>query len=227
MELILTPTRAEIGIFYGGVELVVSAEVDPDVELALLVTNSPSDIHLRKKGRVWGLFWAPTDDVIFNEVPHLYLLRTSTDIDDLAPEGILRELGLGYEALRHPRGEDGADDLFQEFIRLKESEGLFSVSSGTANVESRPASRSERTSLAVSLPANAPATTYSVQLFGFRDGELVTLGEGNFELRQSKPIAFITLLAQEHGLLYGLLAVVIALAAGLAVGFLFGSTGKH
>jgi hypothetical protein len=39
-------------------------------------------------------------------------------------------------------------------------------------------------------------------------------------------IAFITSLAREYALLYGLLAVVVALAAGLGVGFLYGSARK-
>jgi uncharacterized protein (TIGR02186 family) len=226
VELILTPARAEIGIFYGGVEFVVSAEVDPSNELALLVSEPSSDMYLRKKGRIWGLFWAPMEDVVFREIPNLYLLKTSTDINALAPKQILNKLGLGYDALRPPRGEDAASELFEELIRLKESEGLFSFSSDV-DVENRPADRHNRTSFTALIPANTPPGTYSVQLFAFRDGELVTHGVGNFELTQSKLVALITSLAQEHGLLYGLIAVLVALSAGLGVGFLFGSSGRH
>jgi uncharacterized protein (TIGR02186 family) len=222
-ELIFEPARGEIGLFHGGVELVVSAEVEPGVDVALVVTGPPTDLYMRKKERVWRLFWAPTKDVTFEKVPSLYILRTSKELDELAPKPILNELGLGYEALRSSIEADGEEDLFQELIRLKESEGMFSL----GDIENQPGRTTERTSVRMKLPANAPATTYSVQLFAFCGGKLVTRGERDFELTQTKLIAFITSLAHEHGLLYGAMAVVVALGAGLGVGFLYGSAKKH
>jgi uncharacterized protein (TIGR02186 family) len=222
-ELIFEPARGEIGLFHGGVDLVVSAELESGVDVALVVTGPPADLHMRKKERVWGLFWAPTKDVTFEKVPSLYILRTSEELDELAPKLILNELGLGYEALRSSVEVDGEEDLFPELIRLKESEGLFSLD----DIDNHPGRTTERTSVRAELPANAPATIYSVQLFAFRGGKLVTRGERDFELTQTKLMAFITSLAREHSLLYGVLAVVVALGAGLGVGFLYGSAKKH
>lgn len=224
----IQPGEAEIGLFYGGVNLEVSGEVEPDTHLAILISGPPVDLHFSKKEKVWGLFWAPRKDVTFEAVSGLYHLVTSDELDKLAPKQVLIELGLGYESLRlaHNDMDDSEEDLFLELVRLKESEGLFHVSvkeDGEEISETGP----HPFRVLFHVPANAPPTTYSVEVFAFRDGRLLTRGEGSFVLRQTRPISFITSLAQEYGLLYGILAVVVALAAGLGVGFLYGSAKGH
>ncbi len=227
IDLTLEPAEVEIGIFYNGVQLIVSAEVEPGVEVAVLMTGPWSELRMRKKERLWGLFWAPSGEVEFENVPSLYLLRTSAELRELASEDELRELGLGYEALRSPIEEGPGENLFQELVRLKESEGLFSFSAMAARLESRPGGERQEVRVTLPVPANAPAATYRVQLLGFSDKRLVTRGEAAFDLRQTRVTAFVSSLAREHGLLYGLLAVVAALAAGLGVGLLFGPAKKH
>jgi len=69
------PARVEIGLLYSGVDLAVSTEREPGVDLAVLVTGPASDLTLREQARRWGLFWAPADAVRFEGVPSLYLLR--------------------------------------------------------------------------------------------------------------------------------------------------------
>jgi hypothetical protein len=65
-----------------------------------------------------------------------------------------------------------------------------------------------------------------VRLLAFRDGHVVTRAQSTFELEEAGFVAFVSSLADTHGLAYGIFAVVIAVAAGLLVGFLFGSTRK-
>jgi hypothetical protein len=118
------------------------------------------------------------------------------------------------------------DDLFRELIVLKESEGLFSVT--VASDEDREATAGGGSSFgtALHIPARAPAGTCSVWLFAFRDGQLVTRAAETLELEEAGFVAFVSSLAETHGLAYGVFAVVIAVAAGLVVGFLFGSNRK-
>jgi uncharacterized protein (TIGR02186 family) len=226
VELVLEPAGAEIGIFYSGVEFVAAAEMDPGLEMALLVIGPSTDLDMRKSEHVWGLFWAPTTDVSFEGIPSLYILRSSTELAKLASRSTLNEIGIGYETLPRPLEEGEGDVVVEELVRLKESEGLFSLAEDGTDFESSPG-KPNRTAVKVHLPAHAPANVYSVRLFGFRDGRLVSQGEGDFELRQATTIAFVRSLALNHGLFYGFLAVVVALAAGLGVGFLYGSSGKH
>ena len=97
VPLTVEPARVEIGLLYGGVDLAVSAGIAPGVEVAVLVTGPPSELVLREQARRWGLFWAPAGEVRFDDVPSLYLLRTTTALEGLAPADVLEKCGYDVE----------------------------------------------------------------------------------------------------------------------------------
>jgi uncharacterized protein (TIGR02186 family) len=220
IPLTVEPTRVDIGLLYSGADVSVSAETEPGTEVAVLLEGPPTELVMREQARRWGLFWAPAGEVSFREVPSLYLLRTTIEPGELAPSRVLDELGIGYASLEKGLGGESRPDLARELIALKESEGLFS----SAVVPDEDASSVVH--MVVHVPTRAPATSYTVRLFAFRDQRLVGRGEGTLDLRQAGFVAFVSLLARAHGLAYGIFAVVVAVAAGLLVGLLFGSTRK-
>jgi len=221
--LTVEPARVEIGLLYSGADLTVSAEAEPGDEVAVLVSGPPSELVMREQARRWGLLWAPAGEVTFEEVPSLYLLQTTVEPEKLAPAPVLEKLGIGYASLHTRLGEERRHDLVRELIVLKESEGLFS---STVAKDDGQAGGGAAYRTVVHVPARAPAGTYSVQLCTFREGHLVSRADGFFELEQAGFVAFVSSLAQSHGLAYGVFAVVVAVASGLMVGFLFGSTRK-
>jgi uncharacterized protein (TIGR02186 family) len=221
IPLTVEPTRVEIGLLYSGADVTVSAETEPGAEVAVLVTGPRSELVMREQARRWGLFWAPAGEVSFEGVPSVYLLRATVAPDELAPAAVLDELGIGYGSLGRRLGAESRPDLARELIVLKESEGLFSSTVAAGHEEASPVFRT-----VVHVPARAPASSYVVQLFAFREGRLVSRAEGTFELEVAGFVAFVSSLAETHGLAYGVFAVVVAVAAGLLVGFIFGSTRK-
>jgi uncharacterized protein (TIGR02186 family) len=226
LPLTVEPARVVIGVFHGGVDVAVSAETEPGVDVAVLVTGPASELVMRTQARRWGLFWAPAGEVTFESVPSLYLLRTTAELQSLAPAHILEGLGIGYEALRPALGEGARDDLFRELVLLKESEGLFSSTIGGGEDLGASAAGGPSFQTVLHIPARAPARTYSIQLCAFREGQLVGRGEGTLTLEEGDFVEFVSSLAETHGLAYGVFAVVVAIASGLLVGFLFGSTSK-
>jgi uncharacterized protein (TIGR02186 family) len=230
--LVVEPARAAIGVFYGGVRLTVSSELDTGLAVVVLVSGAETDLHLRKQARVWRAFWAPSGEVTFQDVPLLYLLHASSPLSGLAPPALLDELGLGYESLEAQLGrgaaedEAGARDLFTELVRLKESEGLFQIVSPGVDVV--PAGDGgQRARAVLDVPVKAPPGVYRVQLFGFRSGHLAIRREGTFTLTRGTFNGLFDSLAEQHGLLYGITAVVLAMGAGLLVGLVFGSVKAH
>ena len=223
IDLEVQPSTGELGFFFSGVEVRITANVDPDTEVAIVMIGPPVTLHMRRNERVFGMFWAPMGRITFEAIPSLYFLRTSADLVALAPKEILDELGVGYESLISPKADAETKGLLPDLIRLKESEGLFSSATAGTMIASELRGNRKQITAAFSLPSNAPATSYAVRLYGFRDGSLAAQGRGEFDLNTTKLVALTTSLAWEHGLMYGLLAVVVALGAGLGVGFLYGS----
>ncbi len=67
----------------------------------------------------------------------------------------------------------------------------------------------------VDLPVNVPIGRYTAAVYLFRDGTLVSKNESTLEVNKVGFERLIYLLAFRHPFLYGLLAVVMAVLAGL------------
>jgi hypothetical protein len=230
-DLKVTPTSVPIGLFYSGATLEVSAQVPPGVEAALLVTGHSGRLELKRKGTRAGVLWMSVGEVAFDKVPVLYHLLTSAPLKGLASPEALRDLRMGYEALvPAPAGESGARD---ELIKLKTSEGLFALREGgfaRGREVARPIAAASgpigdvgRVALTakVELPSLAPAGEYTVELVGFRDHKPFALGRTTVSLEHAGAVKALRQLAIDHGLLYGIAAVAIAIAVGLLTGLIF------
>lgn len=220
-DVVVDPAEVRAAMFFDGAVVHVTASVPAGREVAIVCTGDPTHLTLRKKGKVLGAIWMNVADVSFGAVPTLYLVRTSVALAEVAPPEALIPLGVGYDALAassHPG--PGAEDLFGELVRLKERDGLWAVEEG--GVTLRAASDAVVATTDMTLPARTPPGTYQVLVYAFGDagGELVGIAE--LVVRQDGLAAFISELATNHGLLYGILAAVVAVAVGLLTGGIFG-----
>ncbi len=167
-------------------------------------------------------------DLDAENAPGIYMLASSMKLSTLAGEGELERLGLGRRALAKSiefRGEGTGPDTFGHFIRLKESEGLYYLSGGKVDrLEKAGVSIARCTFL---LPAKLPLGQYEIRAFAFRNGRGRLLGKAFLEVKQVGLVAWLRQLAFSHGFLFGVVAVLIALAVGLATGFVFGKGGSH
>jgi uncharacterized protein (TIGR02186 family) len=209
------------GMLYDGARVHVRADVPADAAVAILCQGDEGPLRLRKKGKALGLFWMNVGDVSWEVVPEVYLLRSSSALDRLAPAAELERLGIGPAALRaRARPGPGADALFGELARLKENDGLWVLAAG--GVELRPGRDGAIALADLPVPVKAPPGSYQVRVYAFADGRGELVGRAGFEVTQGGVPAFIASLAAEHGLLYGVLAVLVAVAVGLLTGVVFG-----
>jgi uncharacterized protein (TIGR02186 family) len=217
-NLSVQPTQVPIGLFYGGAELHVSAELPADMPAVVLIRGDSAPLSVKKKGKVWGVLWMNVGDAAFERVPEVYILASSAPLKDLADEETLDRAGLGYRALARASGGDEA--LFGEVVKLAESEGLFSVRDDGVKKRSEAGVAHLEASLPIS--ARVPAGKYTVQVVGFENGAPRCLGSTPVTLEQTGLAQSLRTIAYDHGLLYGILAVVVALLAGIATGLVFG-----
>jgi hypothetical protein len=224
IPLNIEPDRIQVGFFYGGQKISVKANVPAGCNVLLKVNGATRTLDLKKKGKVLGFLWMNVGEVVYEDVPGLYIIRSSYKLTDLAPANVLQQLGISYGALKSkivkaPDGEAGM--LFGDLIKLKEGEGLFTIVEGGICHAPMPGGR-EQIATEFFLPPKAPVGEYLVELYGFKDGSGTLLGSGSFTLEQDHLIQFITSMVGHHGLLYGCLSVMIAIVAGLLTGVIFG-----
>ncbi len=219
-RLSVEPASIPIGASYSGATVRVEAEVPAGYEAAIRVLGTPETLEMKRKGKVAHLLWMSVGEATFENVPSLYFLLTSAALAPAAPQGALREWKLGYTALAGAAGWDVR--LAPELIRLKEQEGCFSVGEGKLlRASGAPAAATDRWSGQFQLPAQAPAGEYAVDLFALHDQQVIHLATTTLRLEYTGLVRVLRSAATEHGSLYGGVAIVVALLAGLLTGFVF------
>jgi uncharacterized protein (TIGR02186 family) len=231
-RLVVSPSQIKIGMFYNGLVIDVEATAPQIEHAAILCKGENEDIRLKKKAKVYGILWMSVGKITFHNVPKLYILETTKGFDEKAYSSALDSMHLGYDALRHDftpeRIADNGDInlLSDHLIKLKESEGLFKVIKGGVKIENNGDGRARVTSR-LKIPAKVSTGDYQVTLYGFQAGDGEVLASAKLSVKQAGAALFISSLSRNHGLLYGVLAVFIALIAGLATGLIFGLGSKR
>lgn len=229
----LSPEAVDIGAFFNGAKVYVNGDVSRDAEVVVRLSGMGQDVALKKKGKILGLLWMNLGSVTIHNVPNLYLIYVSNDFKPTAraqPDK-WEELGLGFAALKNQVDissvEAESEAVFKEFLKLKESEGLYAIETGQV-IYGEAESGGKSFGAVLQVPPRLTPGKYLVETFAVKDGSVAARTTADLQVRQVGLPAFISKLAFRHGALYGLLAAIIAIAAGLLMGVIFkGEKGAH
>ncbi|MCX5872608.1 MAG: TIGR02186 family protein [Deltaproteobacteria bacterium] len=227
-DLMVTPSEVHIRETFQGASISISATV-PKQSLSILEIKGESHpLRLLRKGRRGGL-WMNVGEVQVKAAPSLYLMLTSGSGDFLQ-----KDIGadFGYPALKKTvqfsgkTPKSGTDVLFEQFLKLKESEGLYGIFPGAIHVKETGVEE-DRIQSDAHLPTNIAPGTYQVALSIVKDGKLLEQQITKFTVKMSGLPQLLLSMALEHSMLYGSLAVVIAILSGFIMGFVFKSKSAH
>lgn len=224
----LFPDQVEVGTFFDGAEVSFDGEIPAGTEAVVEIQGAAGHQELLRKGRRGGL-WMSVGEIRVENAPSLYLVLSSTPG---VPQLKGQETPWGLPALKSRISFHGAlqdrekDRFFQEFLELKKSEDLYGTFPG--GLKTGKAQEGEMTLKGnCLLPAKVPPGKYQVRLTVIKDGQVL---EQKNEALEVKMVGFPALLASmtyEHGLFHGILAVLIAIATGFIMGFLFKGKAEH
>ncbi len=224
--LTLSPPVIEMGTFFKGARLTVIADIPPKTQTVMEVVGCEANEHLMRKGRRGGLYLNVGELEVWG-VPKVYLVMSS-EAGLLTGRGA--EYPWGLEALRKKLNMKGdiasgeKEQLSRDFIRLKESEGLYATLPGAIKMSTGAAGVTQIQG-SFSLPAKIPPGTYTVRLVVLQEGEVKEVRQAQFEVKMVGFPAFLAQLAYDQAVIYGLVAIVIAILAGALMGFLFKGGG--
>jgi len=226
VSLALASDTINITTFYNGTTLAASGTVPADADVVIEVSGPRKNVPLKVKGKVAGFLWMNKTDVELENTPAVYMVYTPAGLHDG-----LEKLGVGYRALVNdiaiePESADKAF-VFAEYVKLMEKAGVYAINKDAISYAPMDNGMKKYT-LTLGIPPKMNAGDYTVRVLAVRQGEVVDQAQQNLHIQLTGLPKIIAKLAFEHSLLYGIMAVFIAVATGLIIGMLFkGGGGAH
>jgi uncharacterized protein (TIGR02186 family) len=222
----LSQNRVAIDARFDGSEIVVFGAIKPDpeadpapVDVIVTVSGPLEPVTVRKKARVAGI-WANTEGVEIDAAPTLYKVATSAPLAEALTE---------TEDLRHtvtiPRairavdaamGEEDIAEFTEALIRIRSRQGLYRVDEGAVTLAEQALFHTR-----FALPANLVEGEYTTRILLTREGRVVAEFDRALDVSKVGLERWIYTLAHERALIYGLLSLTIAIAAGWGASALF------
>ena len=224
----------EIGLSYRGDQIhFFGINPVPGADVVIKLTAEKEEVvKLSVKGRV-GPFWMTVKQYEVTGSPFIYKIHSTKPLDQIMSPETAQKLELGYPAVRGKmkmhlvRGEAAADDeavVWKGLLKIKEQANLYNIVADPKRLE---ISEGKLFKHYFRFPPAATEGRYQVESFCFEKGELVGYGKDVIEIKKVGLEHWITQTSQNQPVLFGIMAVIIAVGAGLLVGVLFGKGGHH
>jgi uncharacterized protein (TIGR02186 family) len=220
----------KIDFFYSGSTVSVSGISDPGTDLIIKITSPDGHETLRKKGKVAGLLWMNVGELKIDHVPNVYFIHSTKKIEDILSNEEMQKYVIGYPALEKYVEISPVDNKqdeskwFAEFLKFKESKNLFGSSSGKITTIEK-ADGLQHYYILTQWPYQATPGDYTVTVYAVKNRKVIETASSNVSVEQVGTVKILANMAKTKGALYGLLSIVIAIAAGFGVGLVFRKSG--
>lgn len=230
----------EIGLAYRGDQIYFfGVNPVPGADLIIRLTaEKDEEIKLSVKGRV-GPFWMTVKQYDVTGAPFMYKIHANKPIREIISPELAKELEIGYEAI-YPRlkfslarGSEPATpeerekekwEVFRGLVKIKEKANLYNIVETPQRLEIPEGKLYKHY---FRFPPAATEGKYQVETFAFVKGELVGYGKDVIEIKKVGIEHWLTETSQNSPVFFGIMAVLVAVVAGLGVGMIFRKGGHH
>lgn len=192
-------------------------------DVVVILEGVPGQIVARRKQRIWGI-WRNADSITFDGVPGFYAIASTRPLEDIAESTVLMASRIGFNHVSMLPVSGWEDTItppeLEEFkksiTRLKGDKGLYLDSPYGVSFIGSSLFRAS-----VDLPTNVPVGPLSARIHLFHDGKLLDTFRSRVVLEREGVERALHVFALNYSLLYGVLTVLTAIAAGLAATAVF------
>ncbi|NNE80451.1 MAG: TIGR02186 family protein [Silicimonas sp.] len=214
----LSQSRISITTNFDGSEILIFGAVKrenpiPETSpLHVLVTvEGPSEpLTVRRKSKRLGI-WVNTASVEVDEAPSFYAVATSGPWSEVIQD--IEDLRYRVSTLRAIRSVgariSGSEDFTNALIRIRRNQDLYQTNIGAISVEQQTLF-----STSVQLPANLHEGDYRARFFLTRNGRVIDSYQTDIAVQKVGLERFLFRLSRDKPLVYGLMSLAIAIAAG-------------
>ncbi|MBU2943713.1 TIGR02186 family protein [Shimia thalassica] len=199
-------------LIFGAVKRESEIQQDPPLEVLVTVSGPLQPVTVRRKEKKLGI-WVNADSVEVDAAPSFYAVATSgpfgdvlTDVEDLRHRVSIPR---AIRSVGAPMGVEDAQSFAKAVIRIRTDNGLYQMLENSVAVDEQTLFRTS-----VAMPANLTEGDYITRVLLTRGGEVVSSYETSIDVRKVGLERWLFNLSRQKPLLYGLLSLAIAIAAG-------------
>lgn len=223
LEADLSHHLVAITTAFSGTDVLLFGAIDqPGSDVVVVVRGPLDDQEVQRRSRV-GFLWLTTADMRFRGVPGYYAVASSRPLDEVAGPGVLQRHEIGVDEIRfRPAAGQSSDpaevaSFRAALIRNKQRQQLYANEVGEVSFLGRSLFRTR-----LAFPANVPPGSYQVQVFQMRNGSVVSAQSSPLGISKIGLEAELFDIAHHQSAVYGLAAIILAVAAGWSANVMFG-----
>lgn len=199
-------------LIFGAVKREAPIQADAPLQVVITVAGPSTPVTVRRKAKWFGI-WVNTDAVEVDAAPSFYAVATSspmrealTNIEDLRQKV---SIDRAIRSVGAPSNISDSGSFTEAVIRIRREAGLYQLLEEQVVLDEQTLFRT-----ALKMPANLTEGDYKTRIFLTRYGRIVSSYETSIDVRKVGLERWLFSLSRNQPILYGLMSLAIAIAAG-------------
>ena len=205
---------------FTGKEVIIFGILNDGQETIMTIKGPQKNAVIQKKERILG-FWFNTKQITYNEIPSVFFIASSKNIEDILPAStiIKEELSFNYllenkTSHRNFISDVSLDNWKDNFVRINKNKNLFKK----YNVEKID---NKLFQTRIFFPAKSIPGEYKVNVYQIKNNLILNNKEKIITLKKSGVGSQIYNFAHNNAAAYGLFAIIFAIMSGFLAATLF------
>lgn len=222
LDVDLSKPDVRLDVSFEGADLLLFGAKDLVGDVIVVVRGPEKPTSVRLKERLAGI-WVNTDEVVFGNAPAFYAVAASGPLEDLLPSDELERLEIGTSrlALTPTETPEGATAetiaAFRDgLVRNMQRKNLYTRETGEIRLVGKQLLRTD-----LWFPANVSVGDYVIDTYLIRDNAVESNRTTHLQVHKVGVEAQVYDFAHDHALIYGLLAIVVAVVSGWTANAVF------
>lgn len=199
-------------LIYGAIKREAPIPTSAPLQVIVTVSGPLEPVMVRRKERRFGI-WVNVDAVEVDAAPSFYAITTSAPWSDVITEteDLRHKISIpkAIRSVGAPMQVDEPQSFSDAVIRIRTDNGLYSLQEGAVDLK-----ESTLFNTAIQMPANLTEGDYATRVLLTREGQVVSIYETSIDVRKVGLERWLFNLSRQQPLVYGLLSLAIAIAAG-------------
>ncbi|WP_121062155.1 TIGR02186 family protein [Chachezhania antarctica] len=199
-------------LVFGAVKREAPMPPDPPLEVIVTVSGPSAPVLVRKKARRFGI-WVNTQAVLVDAAPSFYAVATTAPLDEILSETEdLRwkiSIDRAIRSVGAPSEITEAARFTEALIRIREEKDLYQMREGKVALDQSTLFRT-----ALAMPSDLTEGAYDIRIFLTRGRDVVSSYTTVIDVNKVGLERFLFDLSRAQPLVYGLMSLAIAIAAG-------------